>query len=497
MTTIDRRTLLRGAAVTAGGAVVGGPLAGFLALPSQADRSRPDFRHLRAIPDQRDDVVRLWLPEGFSYRSFHDTTDPTDRVLSDGTRIPGRHDGMAAFPGPDGHSVLIRNHEINDPAPAPFSATAPFYDSRAGGGTTSVVVDGEGHVAASWASLAGTMMNCSGGPMPWGAWVTCEETINGPDVFDDFTRGSLPPTTYIKNAQLTRPHGYVFEVPVEGAASAQPVRKAGRFAHEAIAVDPAEGAAYLTEDDFGFPSGFYKYVPPRNPVEVGELVDGGQLFMLAVKGWPNAPLADSQRLRATFQTVWVPVDDPDPDFPRLPDGTPTTTNDDAIHYVAGQGWAQGAAYFSRLEGAVYDNGVVYFCSTQGGGEPEDPDISTTRPSGYGKGSGQIWAYHCLSGRLQLLYQAPDRDTLDFPDNITASPRGTLVICEDNFEDNYLRGLSRGGQLWDLALNRLPNRTNDEFAGSTFSPDGSTLYVNIQASNGMSFAIWGPWERVGV
>jgi hypothetical protein len=97
----------------------------------------------------------------------------------------------------------------------------------------------------------------------------------------------------------------------------------------------------------------------------------------------------------------------------------------------------------------------------------------------------------------LLYQAPDRDTLDFPDNITASPRGTLVICEDNVEDNYLRGLSRGGQLWDLALNRLPNRTNDEFAGSTFSPDGGTLYVNIQASNGMTFAIWGPWETVGV
>ena len=135
MATIDRRTLLRAAAVTAGGAVAGGPVAGFLALPAQADRSRPDFRHLRAIPDLRDGVVRLWLPEGFSYRSFHDTTDPTDRVLSDGTRIPGRHDGMAAFPGPNGNSVLIRNHEINDPAPAPFSPTAPFYDSRAGGGT--------------------------------------------------------------------------------------------------------------------------------------------------------------------------------------------------------------------------------------------------------------------------------------------------------------------------------------------------------------------------
>jgi secreted PhoX family phosphatase len=44
---------------------------------------------------------------------------------------------------------------------------------------------------------------------------------------------------------------------------------------------------------------------------------------------------------------------------------------------------------------------------------------------------------------------------------------------------------------------LPHRTNDELAGSTFSPDGNTLYVNIQASNGMTFAIWGPWEKVGV
>ncbi len=42
--------------------------------------------------------------------------------------------------------------------------------------------------------------------MPWGAWVTCEETVNGPDVGADFTGAS--------NVPLTRPHGYVFEVPV-------------------------------------------------------------------------------------------------------------------------------------------------------------------------------------------------------------------------------------------------------------------------------------------
>jgi secreted PhoX family phosphatase len=92
--------------------------------------------------------------------------------------------------------------------------------------------------------------------------------------------------------------------------------------------------------------------------------------------------------------------------------------------------------------------------------------------------------------------------LDFPDNVTTSPCGTLVLCEDNTEDNYLRGLAQNGRLWDIALNRLHSKTGaerfgDEFAGSTFSTDGKALFVNIQASSGMSFAIWGPWRAIGV
>ena len=37
-----------------------------------------------------------------------------------------------------------------------------------------------------------------------------------------------------------------------------------------------------------------------------------------------------------------------------------------------------------------------------------------------------------------------------------------------------------------------NALNDqEFAGATFSPDGRTLFVNIQ-DPGLTYAIWGPW-----
>ncbi len=145
------------------------------------------------------------------------------------------------------------------------------------------------------------------------------------------------------------------------------------------------------------------------------------------------------------------------------------------------------------------DGVVYFTSTQGGGPAEPTD---TNSAGYGRGSGQVWAYHTASRKLRCVFQSSGPMELDLPDNITTSERGTLVVCEDSSGDNYIRGLSKNGKLWDIALNRLRSSTGgerfgDEFAGSTFSPGGETLFVNIQASRGMSFAIWGPWHKIGV
>ena len=82
------------------------PFQGLVAGPAGAapvgQLGGPAFRGLRPIPDQRDGKVRLHLPEGFRYRSFHDTETPV--ALDDGTKLPGRHDGMGAFEGPGGAS---------------------------------------------------------------------------------------------------------------------------------------------------------------------------------------------------------------------------------------------------------------------------------------------------------------------------------------------------------------------------------------------------------
>ena len=274
-TQLGRRAFLQAAVATTGGVLVSGSLETIL---SGAAGATPAPLPLGPVADLRDGKVRLHLPRGFRYRSFHDTdvlTGSPPITLDDGTVLPGRHDGMAAFRGRHGTVWLVRNHEVNGPVAAPFGPGEP-YDHHTGGGTTTIRVTPDGHVLEAFTSLNGTQMNCSGGAMPWGSWITCEETVNGPDVGADFTNAP--------NVTLEQRHGFLFEVPAGGQSNREPITSAGRFAHEAAAYSPHEGYVYLTEDNFAFPSGLYRYRPPVNPMRAGRLVNGGRLQMLRVKG---------------------------------------------------------------------------------------------------------------------------------------------------------------------------------------------------------------------
>lgn len=463
---MDRRQFLT-RSVVAGAAVAAGPFQGFLASPAFA--TGVDYGAIGPVPDLRDGVVRLDLPSGFSYRSFHHPGE----VMRDGTPVPARGDGMAAFAGPKGDTVLIRNHEINGPVGA-FGNPALSYDPMTGGGTVTTLITNRGEIISDWMSLNGTQMNCAGGPTPWGSWLSCEETVNGDDVGNDFTGQS--------NAGLKK-HGYMFEVPVNGRGSSSPIRSAGRFAHEAAIVDPDTGIIYLTEDNFGFASGFYRYLPPKNPMRIRHVKDGGELQMLKVVGQTNAPLHQGQVAGASYAVEWVTIADPDPTF------AAGTTNNQAIVAVGDQGRAQGAAIFSRLEGGSYDDGRIYFASTQGGANNPPDSV----PAGFGDGRGQVWAYEPATSTLDLVYESPGAAALDLPDNVVASPSGVLVLCEDGSGDNFLRGLTPDGVIFNFARNADANQVGQEFAGATFSPGGETLFVNIQSGSGYSLAIWGPWE----
>jgi hypothetical protein len=459
MTDLSRRTLLRRTFLWSG-LLFAPPLQGLVA--ACADRSATLPRPRRVGPGEGGygELVRagpeLALPPGFTYVRFGVEGAP----MTTGTLTPRAHDGMAAFALSNGHVRLIRNHEdrvgpsrarrIGDPAKA--------YDRRGGGGTTSLEVllgpDGTRELVRDFVSLSGTIVNCAGGPTPWGTWLTCEETTQG------------------RAHGWEKEHGYVFEVPAvaEEEVPAVPIRAMGRFVHEAAAVDSRTGIIYLTEDNE--PAGFYRFVPQRP----GDWAAGGRLEMLAVAGRPNHDTRRGQQVGRPWPVTWVPIDDPDP---------PEAGRDPAA--VFSQGLTKAGALFAHLEGAWYSEGNVFFQATDGGD----------------RALGQVWAFRPreasggVEGELALVFESPGRDFLNGPDNITVSPRGGLLLCEDGDGTQFLRGLTRGGEIFDFAQNLANQR---EFAGACFSPDGETLFVNIQGDTrgpgvlSATFAIWGPWSR---
>ena len=297
-------------------------------------------------------------------------------TLTDGTALPGRHDGMGAFHGPRHSVILVRNHEVNNPGPAfgPGDAVRPDgagrHDDRAG--------DATGRVMGSFTSLNGTMMNCSGGQMPWGSWVTCEETVNGPDVGPDFTGDP--------NIPLTKPHGYVFEVPVShipghgqskrkpiSTPAGSPTRRSRSTRRAAISTSPRTTSASRpasTATGPGAPEARRQAARRRHAADAE-----GQ-------GRRQGPPGGAADAGATYDVEWVDIPEPDVEFPYTPGQPAPTPNDTALVFVGDQGRAQGAAGFSRLEGQAYDAGVVYFTSTQGGGAAETgPDTVAATATG--------------------------------------------------------------------------------------------------------------------
>jgi len=495
MGTIDRRTFLRNTAAAIVGTVgvAAGPFGGLVA---RAATTGPKFAAenggygpLGPVTDLRDGVTRLLLPDGFQYRSFGvRNTSLTEET----TLTPGRHDGMAAFSWRNGKIRLIRNHEQTQPVPVgAFGDTTNAYDAQAPGGTTTLEISPQADEVKSWVSLNGTTFNCAGGASPWGSWITCEETPNGVDQQRSFLIGPGAPDdlTYLQK------HGYLYEVPVSRGPgeleTAEPIRSAGRFAHEAAAVDPATGTVYMSEDDFAYASGFFRYVPPNNPQKDKRIADGGRLQVLGVipDGGTSPVTIDlsvNQVPGTSYQVGWIPIEDPDPTF------APGLSNDQAARVVFQEGESKGAAQFSRLEGMEYFNRKIFFVSTEGGG-PFVSDPPPNSSAGFGGGYGQVWMYDLSKETLTLVFESPGPDVLDFPDNITISPRRkSVMLCEDSPSGNMLRALTTDGLIFDFALNNLAGGA-DEFAGATFGPGGQVLYTNMQ-SNGFTFAIWGPWER---
>lgn len=401
------------------------------------------------------------MPAGFSYRVI----SRQGERMADGLIVPGMHDGMAAFASlredgtPDGRTLIVRNHEIEDSnkVPGPFGETgrmpdgfdaSKVYDAGHGrpcrGGTTTLVYNTTTQeLESQYLSLVGTERNCAGGPTPWGSWITCEETVDRAD------------------ARRERDHGWCFEVPARatpGLAEPLPLKAMGRFNHEAVCIDPATGVVYLTEDrEDGL---LYRFLP----LEPGRLAAGGRLQALAVRGLVSLDTRNWERTTVRvgerFSVRWIDLDD-------------VEAPADDLRY---RGYRAGAARFARGEGMWWGKGAAYFACTSGGRE----------------GAGQLW--RLIPGpagdMIELYIEPNDRSVLEYADNITFSPWGDIVVCEDGNADQFLLGVTPGGTVYKLGRNAM---SQSELTGACFSPDGTTLFLNIQ-HDGLTLAIKGPWRR---
>ncbi|MDQ8184515.1 alkaline phosphatase PhoX [Pelagicoccus sp. SDUM812002] len=407
------------------------------------------------------------LPKGFTYSSF----SKTGELMDDGLFVPGAHDGMAAFPLDSDRVILVRNHEMGpgNPENGPFKGDPELikqyhdkhYDAASdtgncSGGTSTLIFNTKTQSLEQHSlSLLGSMRNCSGGPTPWGSWITCEET------------------NIRTGGDFEKDHGYCFEVPASdqmGLALPVPIKGMGRFNHEAVAVDPKSGIVYLTEDRWD--GLIYRYIPN----ERGRLVNGGKLQALAIVGessrdtrnWPeeNQPEFPAN---TPVSTTWIDMED-------------VEAPEDDLRY---RGFVTGAARFARGEGMHYGNGSIYFACTNGGPQ-KFGQIFRYTPSPLEGSEGESKT----PGQLELFVESHDSQLMQACDNLTVAPWGDVVIVEDDNESSAIVGITPEGQLYHIGHVAIAS----ELAGACFSPDGSTLFVNVQRLPGQTLAITGPWNK---
>jgi secreted PhoX family phosphatase len=403
----------------------------------------------------------LDLPAGFEYQIISELGN----AMSDGFPVPDKADGMGCLPLDEDRVVLVRNHELKpsdlskQPAKIQQHKTDLAYDQTEegialAGGTSNLVYNLKTQkIENEFLSLVGTIRNCSGGITPWNTWLTCEESVT--KAGDGFSKDQ----------------GYIFEVPATatGLINTVPLKEMGRFNHEAAAVDPRTGIAYLTEDRGD--SLFYRFIPKVT----GQVHNGGQLQALVIKNKPSYDTRNwetpAMKHQEWHDTEWINLTNPE------------SPEDD----LRLRGYKEGAALFARGEGVHWGDQELYFCCTNGG-EKQLGQVMRYRPS-INEGETNE---STNPGRLQLFLESEDESLYNFGDNLTVTPFGHLIVCEDQYTaivDNHLRGVTPDGSLYNFA--RLTMQT--ELAGACFSPDGSTLFVNIYSPT-KTLAIKGPWDK---
>lgn len=304
-------------------------------------------------------------------------------------------DGGATFATDDGGWVYVSNSE----------------EAAGTGGVGALRFDAEGEVVDAYAILRGTSTNCSGGATPWRTWLSCEEV----------------------------PKGRVHECDPFGVKPAIVRPALGVFKHEAIAIDPTSGHAYLTEDE---PDGcLYRFVADRRDERGFADLSAGALEVAVLE---------------EGRVVWKRIDDP-----TVAKGTPTRKQ------------VANAIRFNGGEGIWWHDATIFFTT---------------------KGDDRVHALDTRRGTLRVVYEAPKakEPPLFGVDNITVSASGDVLVAEDGGRMRVV-ALLPSGELKPLL--QVVAQGESEITGPAFDPSGTRLYMSSQRGprGGTTFEIRGPFH----
>lgn len=482
MTHLSRRSLL-------GAGLAAVAVAAIDVLPAQAGRKvhphkgAVPFGNLTSIVDGG----RLALPAGFTASRI--STVGVEPLLADryGAKVgvtPSTLDGTGCFEV--GNSIrLVRNHENR----ADVDHTVPLVDGTvydAGcatgmGGVTVVELSRSGRFIQQWVGLSGCIRNCAGGETPWGSWLSCEE--------DTSRAGATVKNAKGETSTLQQDHGYIFEVfpDVVAKQCPMPIKAWGRAVFEGASIGPDRKSAYLTED--AADGLFYRWTAPHGTVikpyiarqfdENDGVLQAAQLVRngIALRHYGELTADD---LGKAYPVRWVDGGaDRQAQRSDLRKQFPGAT----VHHKVEGCWSDGKGLFFTLSYVDAKDATKYGI---------DEDWGMIMYYDFKAQTLTMKEYFPAGNSLGAIVPGDDTEAIkqfNGPDNITVSPFGTVMMCEDGDNPCSLISWTPRSGSQEFARD-LADR--GEWAGPAFTRRGDILFASVQSD--CTYAITGPFKK---
>ncbi|WP_420225469.1 PhoX family protein [Pigmentiphaga litoralis] len=349
-------------------------------------------------------------------------------------------------------------------------------------------------------TVVGTLNNCASGPTPWGTYLTCEETTDN----------------YLDPTQPEVGYGWVVEIDPLGTLAPATKRTAmGRFDHEntAYMTNAANRVAFYMGDD-STPGCIYKFIPskafdPANRAANANLLDEGTLYVARFNGDGSGNWVE---LTQGKNGLVVGATDPG-NFTQVAPGTvaPSTivnfnTQADVLLNTKSAARVAGGTLMDRPEWiTVGQEGTVLCTLTNNGSRRRTSESNprATNPHGHiirWKETGASPLATTFTWDLLLLAGDPSiaadnqkgnikGDTFSSPDGIRIDPQnrlwvqtdaGTGASTTDIFGNNSQYYVD---QQTGQSKRFLAGPLGCEITGIAYTPDLTTMFINIQHPTG--------------